>query len=106
MQVDETLKELYKSDSTEKNLYLDFYHPGQNTPFLTLSGIERILGGSMKISEALSSSENLDFGSCEATQFEITVIDTNEDIIGARLEVYQTLQGVYPSEDVYPAEDQ
>lgn len=105
MQVDENLKELYKSDSTEKNLYLDFYHPGQNTPFLTLSGIERILGGSMKISEALSSSETLDFGSCEATQFEITVIDTNEDIIGARLEVYQTLQGVYPSEEEYPAED-
>lgn len=105
MQVDNVLKGLYKSDSTEKNLFLDFYHPGEEEPFLTLSGVERIHGGSMKISEALSSSENLDFGSCEATQFEITIIDVEENIIGARLVAYQTLQGVYPSEDEYPAED-
>lgn len=105
MRVDENLKMLYKSDGIEKNLYLDFYHPGEEEPFLCLSGSERIEGGSMKISEALSSSENLEFGSCEATQFEITVIDVEENLIGTRLVAYQTLQGVYPSEDEYPSED-
>ena len=105
MQVDDILKGLYKSDNTEKNLFLDFYHPGEAEPFLSLGRIERTQSGSMKISEALSSSENLDFGSCEATQFEITVIDVEEDIIGAWLVVYQTLRGVYPSGEDYPAED-
>ena len=106
MQVDERLKELYKADGVIRKLYLDFYHSGEEAPFLTLEGVDQILGGSMKITESLSSSENLEFGSCEASQLEVRVINIEEkDILGARLVAYQTLQGLYPSEDVYPAED-
>ena len=106
MQVDDTLKELYKADLLEKSLFLEFYRPGEDDPFLSLGGEQQILGGSMKITEALSSSENLDFGSCEATQLEITVIDVEKDIIGSTMRVYQVLQGsLFPAEDLYPSED-
>ena len=115
MQIDEALKELYKADTENKTLFLDFYHPGSDAPFLSLSGPKRILSESMKITEALCSDENLAFGSCEATQFEITLIDVEEDLKGAVMVAYQTLSyytteelypttGLYPSEELYPAD--
>lgn len=105
MQVDEALKELYRSDSVEKRLILDFYHPGEEEPFLTLDGDGRVMSESMSISESLSSSENLDFGSCEASQFEVTLINVNESIKGAHLVAYQTIKGLFPADDLYPSED-
>lgn len=102
MQVDEALKELYKGDSERKELALDFYHRGESEPFLSIGG-NNILSESMKLSESLSNSENLDFGSCEASQLEITLIGIGEDLEGAELCVSQCM-GVYPSENLQPSE--
>lgn len=104
MQIEESLKDLYKSDSVHKDLVLEFYRRGNSEPFLTLSH-SGILEESMKIEESLTSSEDLDFGSCEATQFEVTLIDVSEDIKEAEVHVYQNISGLYPSESLYPAED-
>ena len=95
LQVDEELKRLYQSDSTDKNLMIEFSHPGQ-APFLRLWDNSHILSESMVIEESLSSSENLDFGSCEATQISLTLIDVEQNINGAEMTVYQTLDGIYP----------
>ena len=35
MQLDQTLKELYQSDSVDKNIILDFYHPEKRSRFCT-----------------------------------------------------------------------
>ena len=37
LNVDERLKELYRADSTDKQLILDFYHKGEEEPYLHLS---------------------------------------------------------------------
>lgn len=104
LQVDEELKRLYQSDSTAKNLMIEFSHPGQ-APFLRLWDNSHILSESMVIEESLSSSENLDFGSCEATQISLTLIDVEQNIKGADMTVYQTLDGIYPEHDLYPGAD-
>lgn len=33
LNVDERLKELYRADSTDKQLILDFYHKGEDEPY-------------------------------------------------------------------------
>lgn len=33
LNVDERLKELYRADSTDKQLILDFYHKGEEEPY-------------------------------------------------------------------------
>lgn len=104
MYKDERLRELYRSDSTDKNLLIEFSRPGQ-APFLRLWDNSHILSESMVIEESLSSSENLDFGSCEATQISLTLIDVEQNIKGAEMTVYQTLDGVYPEHDLYPGLD-
>ena len=104
MQIDEALKVLYKADTEKKTLFLDFYRPGEKDPFLSLSGPKRINDDSLKITEALCSDENLTFGSCEATQFEITLIDVEEDLKGAIMVAYQTLS-LYTTEELYPVTD-
>ena len=70
LNVDERLKELYRADSTDKQLILDFYHKGEDEPYLRLSS-SNIKAETMELDEALSSNENLEFGSCEASQFKI-----------------------------------
>lgn len=104
LNVDERVKELYRADSTDKHLTLDFYREGESEPYLHLSSND-VMSESMEIDESLSSSENLDFGSCEAAQFKITLFHVNEVVKGSRLVVYQTLEGVWPAIDLYPADD-
>ncbi|MDD3253831.1 MAG: hypothetical protein PHV18_14885 [Lachnospiraceae bacterium] len=102
LQVESALKDLYKADSTDKNIVLHFYHPGTTTPYLMLWESNYILNESMEIDESLSSTENIDFGSCEATQFKITLIDVEKNIKGSDMVVYQTLEGQYPELNLYP----
>ena len=105
MHVANALKDLYKSDSVEKHLILDFYHKGEEAPFLSLEDTHYFPGQLMKIKESLSSSENIDFGSCEASQFEITLQGVEDDLEGAHLVAYQTIKGLFPADDLYPSED-
>ena len=54
LNVDERLKELYRADSTDKQLILDFYHKGEDEPYLRLSS-SNIKAETMELDEALSS---------------------------------------------------
>lgn len=56
LNVDERLKELYRADSTDKQLILDFYHKGEDEPYLRLSS-SNIKAETMELDEALSSNE-------------------------------------------------
>ena len=53
LNVDERLKELYRADSTDKQLILDFYHKGEDEPYLRLSS-SNIKAETMELDEALS----------------------------------------------------
>lgn len=102
-QAEEAFKELYRSDSIEKNIIAEFRRPGDTTPFLAMYDGQAFTD--MTISESLSSSENLEFGSCEATQINLTVIGVSENVKGSEMTVYQTLDGIYPASDLYPGND-
>lgn len=102
-QAEEAFKELYRSDSIEKNIIAEFRRPGDITPFLAMYDGQAFT--EMTISESLSSSENLEFGSCEATQINLTVIGVSENVKGSEMTVYQTLDGIYPASDLYPGND-
>lgn len=105
LQVDEELKRLYQADSTDKNLIVEFRRLGQPEPFLRLWESSCIMSESMTIEESLSSSENLDFGSCEATQISLTLIDVEANIKGTEMAIYQTLNGMYPDLGFWPETD-
>ena len=105
LKVEDALKELYKSDSTDKSIAVDFYHPGQSEPFLRLDETQYIMQESMEIEESLSISENIDFGSCEATQIRLTLIDVDRSIIDAEMVVNQVLEGLIPDNGLYPGND-
>ena len=66
MQVSETLKELYRSDSIDKNMIAEFCRPGQTEPFLAVYDGSRFID--MSLEEALCSDDNIEWGSCEASQ--------------------------------------
>lgn len=102
-QAEEAFKELYRSDSIEKNIIAEFRRPGETTPFLAM--YDGLAFTDMTISESLSSSENLEFGSCEATQINLMVIGVSENVKGSEMTVYQTLDGIYPAPDLYPGND-
>lgn len=102
-QAEEAFKELYRSDSIEKNIIAEFRRPGETVPFLAMYDGQAFT--EMTISESLSSSENLDFGSCEATQINLMVIGVSENVKGTEMTVYQTLDGIYPASDLYPDND-
>lgn len=104
LSVDERVKELYRADSTDKHLILDFYRDGENEPYLHLSS-SNVQAESMEIDESLSSSENLDFGSCEATQLKITLFHISDVVKGSRLVIYQMLEGIWPAADLFPGDD-
>ena len=104
LNVDERLKELYRADSTDKQLILDFYHKGEDEPYLRLSS-SNIKAETMELDEALSSNENLEFGSCEASQFKITLLNVTEVVKEARMEVYQILEGIWPEAGLFPGDD-
>ena len=48
MQVSETLKELYRSDSIDKNMIAEFCRPGQTEPFLTVYDGSRFVDMSLE----------------------------------------------------------
>jgi len=100
---EQALKDLYQSDSIEKHFIADFYRPGTDTPFLSIYDGRRFYD--MSLEESLSSSENLEFGSCEASQLKMTLINVDHSIKGAEMVVYQVMDGVYPAEDLYPEDD-
>lgn len=102
-QAEEAFKELYRSDSIEKNIIAEFRRPGEATPFLAMYDGQAFTD--MTINESLSSSENLEFGSCEATQINLMVIGVSENVKGSEMTVYQTLDGIYPAPDLYPGND-
>lgn len=102
-QAEEAFKELYRSDSIEKNIIAEFRRLEETTPFLAMYDGQAFTD--MTISESLSSSENLEFGSCEATQINLTVIGVSESVKGSEMTVYQTLDGIYPASDLYPGND-
>ena len=102
-QAEEAFRELYRSDSIEKNIIAEFRRPGETAPFLAMYDGQAFT--EMTINESLSSSENLDFGSCEATQINLMVIGVTENVKGSEMTVYQTLDGIYPAPDLYPGND-
>ena len=102
-QAEEAFKELYRSDSIEKNIIAEFRRPGETTPFLAMYDGRAFTD--MTINESLSSSENLKFGSCEASQINLMVIGVSENVKGSEMTVYQTLDGIYPASDLYPGND-
>ena len=91
--IDEAVKNLYKSDSIPKQLIIDFYRPGETEPFLNISDSDYIMGETMEIDESLSSDVNIEFGSCEATQFKITLVDVEEDLKDSIMSVAQLVDG-------------
>ena len=97
---DERVKELYRSDSIEKNMAAVFFHPGQAEPFLTMYDGSRFID--MTMEESLSSDENLAFGSCEATQVKLKMLGFPGGIKDSEMGLHQTLDGQYPAEDLYP----
>lgn len=99
---DDALKELYRSDSVEKNLIAEFRKNSDTIPFLTIYDGSRFC--SMSLEESLSSDQNLNFGSCEASQVKLTIIGREDGIKGSEMTLYQTLDGVYPSGDLYPGD--
>ena len=101
MQVSETLKELYRSDSIDKNMIAEFCRPGQTEPFLAVYDGSRFID--MSLEEALCSDDNIEWGSCEASQIKLTIIGLNgAGIKGSEMTLYQTLDGVFPATDLYP----
>lgn len=104
LSADERVKELYRADSTDKHLILDFYRDGEDEPYLHLSS-SNVQAESMEIDESLSSSENLDFGSCEATKLKITLFHISDVVKGSRLVIYQMLEGIWPAADLFPGDD-
>lgn len=102
--MNEALKELYRTDSIDKNMIAEFRRPGQSEPFLTVHEGSRFIDMSME--ESLCSDENIEWGSCEASQIKLTIIGLNgAGIKGSEMTLYQTLDGVFPATDLYPADD-
>jgi len=55
------------------------------------------------VEEALCSDDNIEWGSCEASQIKLTIIGLNgAGIKGSEMTLYQTLDGVFPATDLYP----
>lgn len=103
MYKDEAMNALYRADSIEKHFIAEFRKDGTSIPFLTVYDGKRFYD--MTMEESLSSEENLNFGSCEATQIKITVIDLDEPIKNTEMTLYQVLDGVYPADDLFPGND-
>lgn len=103
LEIPKEIKELFRADNqnqqTHKKFKLSFYNDTVETlypseilfpdeslfpsehgePWLVIEN-NRIVSESLSIKEALSSGEDMIFGSCEGTQMEITVADVVEDI--------------------------
>ena len=74
------LKELYRSGNGRKKL--NIYISGSETKITN----SNIVSESMSIKQSLSDDENIKFGSCNSTSFEITVAEITEDLIGKEIQ--------------------
>lgn len=70
------LKELYRSGNGRKKLNISI--SGSETKITN----SNIVSESMRIKQSLSDDENIKFGSCNSTSFEITVAGITENLIG------------------------
>ena len=122
--IHEEIKDLFRSDNrtkeTHKKFKLTFYnesieslypyeslYPEESlfpseygTPWLTIEN-DRIISESLKITESLSSDEDMVFGSCEGTEIQITVADVIEDVTNKEFTLtveiggYEMALGIY-----------
>lgn len=129
LDIPEEIKKIYRLDNNSKEyskkLKLRFYNDdvdvlypyetlwpaddlypeehGEESLWLLIEN-DRIDTESLNITESLSSSEDMEFGSCESAMFEITVADVIEDVTGreftATIEVggYEMAFGIYTVE--------
>ncbi len=120
LNVPEELKELFRADlsaATQRHLKLRFYDGKINLPEKTIFYSEevsinnqepiyeinntQIISESMTITESLCASQNLTFGQCCASMFEITVADVLMDLTGKEILVtveiggYEMILGIY-----------
>lgn len=84
------IKTLYDKDSVRKRVVIHF-------PNGEARDIEnnRIYSESMSLTESICDEENLVFGGCNASKFEIQVADVEEDIRGLEIEVKQYIEDKY-----------
>lgn len=123
LSIPEDIKELFRKDNrvkeTARHLKLYFFEekinllfpedslfpsdelfPVDMEPYYVIEDIQ-IVSETMKITESLCESEDLKFGECNATQFEITVADVFQDLTGleflATIEIggYELALGIY-----------
>lgn len=125
LEIPEEIKDLFRSDNiahpTQKKFKLTFWndkieplypyetlwpsedlfpieHEGE--PWLVIEN-DRIESESLTITESLSESEDMEFGSCESTMFEIIIADVTQDIIGREFTLtveiggYEMAMGIY-----------
>lgn len=122
--IPEEIKDLFRSDNnrteTHKKFKLTFYEENidslypsenlfpnetlfpseQNEPWLVIEN-DRIVSESLRLTESLSSDENLTFGSCEGAEVQITVADVIEDVTGREFTLtveiggYEMALGIY-----------
>lgn len=122
--IPEEIKTLFRADNTtaatHKKFKLTFYDdsietlypyetlfpdeslfPAEHgTPWLVIEN-DKIVSESLQITEALSSDENMVFGSCEGAEMQITVADINQDITGREFTLtveiggYEMALGIY-----------
>lgn len=100
---DNELKSLYRADRTIKNMIAEFRRLGEEKPFLAIYDNTKF--HEMTMEESLSSDENLEFGSCEASEVKITISDISGIVKGSEMTLYQTLNGLFPEESMFPSED-
>ena len=105
LNIPEEIKALFRSDNnrteTHKKFKLTFYDdtieslypyetlfpdeglfPSEHgEPWLVIEN-DKIVSETLQITEALSSDDDIVFGSCEGTEMQITVADINQDIVG------------------------
>lgn len=128
LKIPDEIKELFRSNNltknTQKKFKLTFYddkietlypyetlwpsedlYPTEHegNPWLVIEN-DRIETESLTITESLSESEDLEFGSCESTMFEIIVADVSRDVTGKEFVLsveigdYEMAMGIYTVE--------
>lgn len=90
-EVSEQLKELYRTDTVPKTMVAEFRRQGESAPFLTISDNTRFFA--MSIEESLSSGENIEYGSCEASEVKLTVKDVPASIKNSEMTLRQIIGG-------------
>lgn len=86
---DEMLKELYQTDTVNKTFIAEFRRPGESEAFLVISDRTQFIDAAME--ESLTSDQNLEFGSCEATELDLTLTGITEDVKGCELVLKQVI---------------